>query len=622
MLPASPGSPASSGLPGTPPAPGTPTSAGTSTSAGSSPSAEPVVSRPNQANETTNPVFGGVGEGRSGGSGGSGKSGVAGGSRRPGLHGRWHALPLRVRLTVLIASLLVAGLGLAALTTVTVLARFLVEQVDHRLGASGVALAENALGTFPGSNDRGLPSDYYVAYAPLVGTTLAFVQNDTLQAHGSPNLPTLTIAEAVQRDRVPFTVSNAEGGAPWRVVLYPADTDTRQGVGVVAVALPLTEVKETIAQVSRLLLVSGMAIVAVGGLAGYGAVRRALRPLRDVEATAEAFAGGDFAQRVPAEPVSTEVGRLARSLNGMLAQIEAAFAARAASEARMRRFVADASHELRTPLSTVRGYGELYRMGAIGPDEVGPAMQRIESEAVRMSALVADLLQLAKLDEGRPLAHEPVDLRVLAGDAVADLRALDPTRTVTLVPLPTTPAPSVPLPAPSVPLPAPNAGLVGESEPMGRTTPRSAGVGGGGRGGADGADDGALLVRGDEGRLRQVVANLIGNVVQHTPAGTPVEIAVGRFAPDAAVTAAGPAGSPGAVVCLDVRDHGPGIPAEEAERVFERFYRMDASRARTSGGSGLGLAIVAAITAAHGGTMRVLPTPGGGTTVRLTLPAM
>ena len=529
------------------------------------------------------------------------------GRPRTTLHGRWHALPLRVRLTVLIASLLVAGLGLAALTTVTVLARFLVGQVDHRLEASGIALAENALGTFTRSDDRGLPSDYYVEYAPIVGTTVAFVQEDTRQAHGSPDLPTLTIEQAIERDRVPFTVSNADGGAPWRVVLYTAGTRESR-TGVVAVALPLTEVKETIAQVSRLLLVSGLAIVAVGGLAGYGAVRRALRPLRDVEATAEAFAGGDFAQRVPTEPVSTEVGRLARSLNGMLAQIEAAFAARAASEARMRRFVADASHELRTPLSTVRGYGELYRMGAIGPDEVGPAMQRIESEAVRMSALVADLLQLAKLDEGRPLASDPVDLRVLAGDAVADLRALDPTRTVTLIPLP----------APWAPVPPPNAGLIGESGRMGRIAPRSAEVGGeaGGAGGGPGegeADDGALLVRGDEGRLRQVVANLIGNVVQHTPAGTPVEIAVGRLASG---------GGEGEGVCLEVRDHGPGIPPEEAERVFERFYRVDTSRARTSGGSGLGLAIVAAITAAHGGTVRVLPTPGGGTTVRLTMPAM
>ena len=529
---------------------------------------------------TPNPAFGEGGEGAPS----SSTSPVAppAPSARPSLHDRWHALPLRARLTVLITSLLLAGLGIAGLTTVTLLAGFLVGQVDHRLATSGVALAESKLGTLPGGDDaQRLPSDYYVLYTSLSGTTLPYVQDDTTAAHGSPAIPHLTLDEVLERGSDPFTVRNADGGAPWRVVLYTAGTRDRI-TGTVAVALPLTEVEQTISQISRLLLLSGLAIVAVGGVAGYGAVRRALRPLRDVEVTAEAFAAGDFAQRVPAEPATTEVGRLARSLNGMLAQIEQAFAARAASESRMRRFVADASHELRTPLSTVRGYGELYRMGAIGADDVGPAMKRIEDEAKRMSALVADLLQLAKLDEGRPLASEPVDLRVLAGDAVADLRALDPTRSVTLVAL-----------------------------------------GGGGA-------DASTLVLGDEARLRQVVANLIGNVAQHTPPGTPVEIAVGPTSPNAGLGVESDPNAPatprsakgGAVVVLEVRDHGPGIPPEEADRVFERFYRVDTSRARTSGGSGLGLAIVAAITAAHGGTVRVAPTPGGGTTVRLTLPAM
>ncbi len=576
-------------------------------------SAEHVVGRPKSTNETTNHVFGEEGEGASSSSDTSAPQPQPPPQPppRPSLHDRWHALPLRARLTVLITSLLLAGLGIAGLTTVTLLARFLVGQVDHRLATSGVALAESKLGTLPGDDDaQRLPSDYYVLYTSLSGTTLPYVQHDTTAAHGSPAIPDLTLEQVLDRGSEPFTVRNADDGAPWRVVLYTAGTRDRL-TGTVAVALPLTEVEQTISQISRLLLLSGLGIVTVGGVAGYGAVRRALRPLRDVEVTAEAFAAGDFAQRVPAEPATTEVGRLARSLNGMLAQIEAAFAARAASEVRMRRFVADASHELRTPLSTVRGYGELYRIGAIGPDDVGPAMKRIEDEAKRMSALVADLLQLAKLDEGRPLASEPVDLRVLAGDAVADLRALDPTRSVTLVPLL-----------------APNAGLVGESDPLSRTTPRSAEMA---DGGAGEDDDGArLLVRGDEGRLRQVVANLIGNVAQHTPSGTPVEIAVGPTWPNAGLgvesgpeTPLTPRSAEGrGVVVLEVRDHGPGIPPEEAERVFERFYRVDTSRARTSGGSGLGLAIVAAITAAHGGTVRVAPTPGGGTTVRLTLPAM
>jgi two-component system OmpR family sensor kinase len=485
------------------------------------------------------------------------------------LRGRWRALPLRVRLVVLITTLLVAGLGIAGTATVTLLGRYLVSQVDAELAEGGVGIAQSAFDRLPRTEGAPRPpSHFYIEYTPDDGGFRHVSPPESYYASGSPVLTGLTSADALERGHEPFTVRSTAAGEYWRVVLYT--TATGQDInGYLAVGLPLTGVTETAHQIGRVLLATGLAIVLLGGVAAYWAVRRALQPLRDVEATAQAFAAGDLAQRVPAEPETTEVGRLARSLNGMLAQIERAFAARAASEARMRRFVADASHELRTPLSTVRGYGELYRMGAIGPDEVGPAMRRIEDEAVRMGALVNDLLQLAKLDEGRPLDLRPVDLRRLAADAVVDLRALDPARSVTLV------------------------GLT-----------------------ADPPGEDPLLVRGDEARLRQVVSNLIGNAAQHTPPGTPTQIAVGR-APDGAGgdTVAGD-------VVLEVRDHGPGIPPQDAERVFERFYRVDTSRARTSGGSGLGLAIVAAVTAAHGGTVRVLPTEGGGTTVRLSLPAL
>lgn len=502
---------------------------------------------------------------------GAAEPGVAGG--RPGLHARWHALPLRVRLVVLITSLLLAGLGIAGGATVTLLGRYLVAEVDDELAEGGVGLAQTALAQLQqiqlqqsGGTAR-LPSHFYVRYTPDVGRSEQILQPETFYASGSPILPDLDSDDAIARDREPFTVPSTAQGESWRMVLYTTGTPD-EITGYLAVGLPLSGVTATIDQISRVLLVGGLAIVAVGGVAGYWAVRRALQPLLEVEATAEAFAAGDLAQRVPAEPASTEVGRLARSLNGMLAQIERAFAARAASEERMRRFVADASHELRTPLATVRGYGELYRMGAIGSDDVGPAMRRIEDEAARMGTLVADLLQLARLDEGRHLDMGPVDLRRLAGDAVEDLHALDPTRPAVLV------------------------GLDGLPE--------------------DGGEP--LRVLGDEARLRQVVSNLVGNAVQHTPAGTPTQVAVGAVPPAAGTTT-------GAAL-LEVRDQGPGIPTEDTERVFERFYRVDASRSRASGGTGLGLAIVAAIVAAHGGTVRVLPTPGGGTTVRITLPAL
>jgi two-component system OmpR family sensor kinase len=247
----------------------------------------------------------------------------------------------------------------------------------------------------------------------------------------------------------------------------------------------------------------------------------------------------------------------------MLAQIESAFRARAASEERTRRFAADASHELRTPLASIRGFAELYRQGAVPAEDVPRTMRRIEDEARRMGGLVEDLLLLARLDARRPTRAEPVDLAVLAGDAVHDARGLAPDRSVRLVGLEASPGP----------VPA--------------------------------------VVIGDEGHLRQVVTNLLANAVRHTPAGTPIEVAVG--------TSRDADGSARAV--LEVRDHGPGLPAGEAERVFERFYRLDSSRQRSAGGgSGLGLSIVSAVTAAHGGTVTALQTPGGGATFRVALP--
>jgi len=232
---------------------------------------------------------------------------------------------------------------------------------------------------------------------------------------------------------------------------------------------------------------------------------------------------------------------------------------REASEERMRQFVADASHELRTPLATVRGYAELYRQGAVRePEEVASAMGRIEGEARRMSGLVEDLLVLARLDGRRPMQLGAVDLTVLVGDAAQDARAIDPGRRITLT------------------------GLDGELAPT--------------------------VVPGDEGKLRQVLANLVGNALNHTPPGSPVEVALGnRPAEGFAV--------------VEVRDHGPGINPQEARRVFERFYRSDPSRSRgAGGGSGLGLAIVAAIVDAHRGRVGVAKTPGGGATFVVHLP--
>jgi len=474
----------------------------------------------------------------------------------------WDRVPLVGRLIGIMTVLLAVGLLVAGAVATTLLHRSLVDQIDTKLQTEGVssaqALAQSTLSPFSsGMDETHIPTDYYLRLSDSTGESRAYARRTVLEEYGTPRVPTLTTAQAIARSGEPFTVPSDQSGSSWRMVVYPVMQGT-QAIGSVAIGLPLSGIQDTIRTMVLVLVLSGLVIVVVGALAGRWAVRRSLRPLREIEATAEAIAAGDLTQRVPAAPTSTEVGRLGASLNGMLAQIEQAFGARTASEARMRRFVADASHELRTPLASIRGYGELYRMGALTePEQVDDTMRRIEQSAVRMGGLVEDLLSLARLDEGRPLQSTPVDLTVLAADALSDLHALDPSRAPRLVPL------------------------------------------------TEGGETGPCVVVGDEPRLRQVLNNLVGNTAQHTPAGTAVEIAVGIE---------------GASGVVEVRDHGPGIDPEHAARVFERFYRVDASRGRSSGGSGLGMAIVAAIVTAHEGSVALFETPGGGTTVRVTLP--
>ncbi|MCR6688199.1 HAMP domain-containing sensor histidine kinase [Cellulomonas sp.] len=469
----------------------------------------------------------------------------------------WSGVPLVGRLVSISAVLLALGLLLTGITATTLLQRNLVQQVDDKLRTEGVQLANASLNN--NWDAQGPPTDYYgLLIKDGEPYTMFAPRADALADRGTPSLPSLTYRQAEARRGQQFTVSS-DTGEHWRAVAYPVESTD----WVVLIALPLSDVSETVEQMVLVLALSGAVILLAALFVGRWAVRRSLRPLTHIEHTAAAFAAGDFSQRVPAAPASTEVGRLGEALNGMLAQIEQAFAVRTASEARMRRFVADASHELRTPLAAIRGYGELYRMGALtSKDQVDDTMRRIESSATRMGSLVEDLLSLARLDERRPLRHDAVDLTVVAADAVSDLRALDPTRTARIVPL------------------------------------------------VPGGPTGPVVVDGDEARLRQVVANLVGNVVQHTPPGTAVEIAVGLHG--------GRDARPVGVV--EVRDHGPGIDPEHAARVFERFYRVDASRGRDSGGAGLGMAIVAAIVTAHAGHVALAQTPGGGTTVRVEVP--
>lgn len=465
--------------------------------------------------------------------------------------GRWSlldGLTLRSRLVAIIALLLIAGLGIATAATTGIVSNYLIGQVDdqlRRVVTTGTD-SQQAAGTLSVG-----PTEYYTSVVDPSGVEISrFAYGPTIAEYGRPRLPA-----APQRTTKPFTVGSISGTAhsEWRVIAAPGHTTLTGEPVTVYIARPLGEIQKTVRVLALTLALSAAAIVIVGSLAARAMVRRTLRPLRQMESTAADIAAGDLSRRVPPAAPTTEVGSLSTSLNAMLGQIERAFADREASETRMRQFVSDASHELRTPLATIRGYGELYRMGALDTSEkVDDTMGRIEDAASRMGTLVADLLALARLDEGRPLRHDPIDLVTLARDSAQDLHALDPTRIVTVC------------------------GLDGNDPPA------------------------RLQIIGDEERLRQVFVNLVGNVARHTPAGTAAEIALG---PD------------DGVAVVEVRDHGPGIDAHHADRIFERFYRADSSRNRSSGGSGLGMAIVAAIVGAHGGSAAVRPTPGGGLTV-------
>ena len=476
--------------------------------------------------------------------------------------------PLRVKLIVAVLALVTVALVLIGTASVAVLDRYLVGRLDDQLElvARGSAGERPSGLPGPGRDHRGPPSPYLVQYRFANGQLDEEDKNPLDEDQATPQVPDDAAWFSANSGKV-VTVPASGGAGRWRVAVQPR----RDGSGgSVVVAASLDPIDSTTRQLRLIDL--GVSLVVLAVLAGAGAaiVRASLRPLVEIEQTARAIAAGDLTRRVPDRDPRTEVGRLGRALNTMLAQIESAFSARAASEEsarrsedRMRRFVADASHELRTPLTTIRGFAELYRQGAArDPAELDRLMRRIEDQAARMGLLVEDLLLLARLDQQRPLERSPVDLLALAADAVTDASAVAPDRRIELV-----------------------------------------------LGSGDDRPGHALVVLGDSERLRQVLANLVGNALRHTPAGSPVEVRVGEAALD---------GRPGAAV--EVVDHGPGLTPEQTERVFERFYRADPARSGADGGTGLGLSIVAALVAVHGGTVQVDSVPGRGARFRVVLP--
>lgn len=485
----------------------------------------------------------------------------------------WKTSSLRTQLVVMTSGLMLVTVVVTAALTASLFRQELVRQIDEDLFLNRNNVSYYLLDSLDASTPYTFsPQSILRFYGELQDNEGRIVANTSLPGStvDAPDIPDLTAEQVAARGNAAFEVSGtSEDSRGWRVQMYRLES----GDGSLAIALPLEPVHSSVDRVTSLVATIGLLATLGASVISYAVATRAFRPLLRVERTAAQIAAGDLSRRVENGPPDTEVGRLSRSLNAMLAHIESAFRSKEKSEERMRRFIQDASHELRTPLVTIRGFSELYRHGGItDPEDVGTAMGRIEGEAKRMGQLVEDLLTLARLDEQRPLEHEHVDLLLLAHDAVMDARVNAADREVTLV-------------------------------------------------GLDGGKATSAPTLGDEGRLRQVIANLVTNALRYTPEGTPLEIAVGTVdVLEGSVDHTGQHTGRARDSVIEVRDHGPGISEEDAARVFERFYRADSSRHRETGGTGLGLAIVAAIVAQHDGTVRLRETAGGGATLSVRLP--
>ncbi|WP_433126971.1 sensor histidine kinase [Micromonospora sp. CA-240977] len=500
--------------------------------------------------------------------------------------GRLRGVPLRVKLVTAVLLLVAAALLVISSLTTVFLRSYLVTQVDTELNGYARTI-ENAV-VAPQQGSLGVPTDYLVVIISPNRAQSVIYDDKRFVPDDLPPWPS-DAAGFEKLEGKPFNVPARDSKVRWRMRYIELSNGQLAAIGQ-----HLTDVDLAVKRLVWIDLLVGGSVLIMLASVGAAIVRTSLKPLVEIERTAAAIAGGDLTRRVPdpeegqAEPTS-ELGRLSRALNAMLTQIEAAFTARAASEMsarsaessardaayaaqasearairseeRMRRFVADASHELRTPLTTIRGFAELYRQGAARePEQTAGLLRRIEDEAARMGLLVEDLLLLARLDRERPLSLTPVELPVLAADAVQAARVIAPDRRIELEIVP---------------------------------------------------GSGPLVVSADDARLRQVIGNLVTNALTHTPPDAEIRVRLRA--------------EPGGHAIIEVADSGPGLSPEQAERVFERFYRADAARTRRADGNtgtGLGLAIVAALVAAHGGSVEVTETPGGGATFRVRLPLL
>lgn len=481
---------------------------------------------------------------------------------------------LRSRLTIGIVLLSAIGFTAIFFGTTAALKGYLIGQIDDQLQsvAGGTAIRLDRGAIIQRENEENeieeeghhqrmgamatpqplqrIPTTLSVTLLDPNGLIKGSLGGDLASSQIADYLNGFTNSDALAVESEPFNI--AATGSDFRAlaVVLPTTGDT------LIVAQSLDTVDKTERQLLTLFFFVGLLVLFLIAVASRYVIRIGMRPLEDVEKTAGQIASGDLSARLPDAKPNTEVGRLVTSLNAMLARIEESFAARTASEGRLRRFVADASHELRTPLTAIRGFAELHRQGAVkeGAD-TKDLIGRIERESVRMSSLVEDLLTLARLDQGPKMEIKPVNLSEVVSDAVASAKAAGPDHPITL-------------------------------------------------------DSGSeIYALGDSNRIYQVVANLLANARIHTPAGTPIKVAIIQGEKEVQVA---------------VSDKGPGLSETDREKIFERFYRVDASRQRDSrngeDGSGLGLSIVDAVMRAHSGHVSVDSKLGEGSTFTLHFP--
>ncbi len=486
---------------------------------------------------------------------------------------------LRNRLVVGVVVLSALGFIASDFAARSALQSFLVGQVDDQLAsvAGGSALRLDRAGIAPDENSaipedsteneagenvrkskpapairplRQVPTAISVTLLDPTGNVLGIIGGDLNTQEIGNYVNGLTIHDVELCGDKPFTISAP--GADFRVLARVLPSE----LGSVVVAQSLDNVDNTIHQLQILFIFIGLVALLLIGLASRKVIDIGLKPLAEVETTAESIAGGNLSARLPDAKPDTEVGRLVSSLNQMLTRIEGAFSAQTESENRLRRFVADASHELRTPLTAIRGFAELNRQGAVqGKEATNELIVRIEKESMRMGALVEDLLLLARLDQSRELEKNPVNIRSAVEEVVASARAAGPEHPISI----------------SIP-------------------------------------NGDIYILGDGNRVHQVIANLLANARTHTPVGTAISVVVTQDDNGTSIS---------------VTDKGPGLSNQDQERIFERFFRADPSRTRTTDeGSGLGLSIVDAVMRAHGGRVSVTSKLGEGATFTLFFPVV